>query len=64
MTSILVILKRIYRNQFQWNYLKNKKLFTEILLRSQNLHKIWNILNKIMSPTEMIDSEKRGYLNT
>ena len=64
MTSILVILKRIYRNQFQWNYLKNKKLFAEILLRFQNLHKIWNILNKIMSPTEMIDSEKRGYLNT
>ena len=46
MTSILLVISGIYRDQIKCNYLKNQKLFLEILLRFWSLRKIWNILEK------------------
>ena len=37
-TSILVVIGRIYRCQFKYNYLKNQKLFLNFLLHFCNLH--------------------------
>ena len=39
----------ISNNKFKRDYLKNKRLFEEFLLRFWNVHAIWNILKKKMS---------------
>ena len=49
MTSILFLTEIIWRNQFGSNYLKNKKLFLNYILRFRNLHEILNICKKKMS---------------
>ena len=49
MSGILVIIQGISRNQFKYIYLKNQKIFLNILLHFDNLHKILNILNKMLS---------------
>ena len=70
MARVLVIILRISHNQFECNYLKTQKIFLGILLRFLNLHKISNILkkkkhdpNSLIIP-EIIDSKRRGYLNS
>ena len=39
----------ISRNKFKPHYLKNKRLFVDILLHFWNVHAIYNILKKKMS---------------
>ena len=46
MTNLLFIIIRIYGNQFKHNYLRDKKLILEFLLRFWNLHQISNISKK------------------
>ena len=46
MTSILFLTVTISRNQFRSNYLKNEKLFSNLMLRFRNLHEILNICKK------------------
>ena len=69
MARVLVIILRISHNQFEYNYLKTQKIFLGILLHFLNLHKISNILKKKHDPNsliipEIIDSRRRGYLNS
>ena len=49
MTSILVAISRISRNNFKRHYLKKKKLFVDFLLHFWNVYEIYNILKKKMS---------------
>ena len=60
MTSILVIIGRIYRYQFKRNYIKNKDIFRIYI-------KFWTFWKKIeahnLNISEIIDSERRGYRN-
>ena len=49
MTSIPASICRIFCNKFQRYYLKNGKLFLDILLHFWNVHEIYNILKKKMS---------------
>ena len=39
----------ISRNKFKRHYLKNKRLFVDVLLHIWNMHAIYNILKKKMS---------------
>ena len=39
----------ISRNKFKRHYLKNKRLFVDLLLHFWNVHEIFNILRKKMS---------------
>ena len=55
-TSILLIIERYSRNQFQCHYVKNEEPFTRSFSRFRNLYKTVRIL------TKKRDSEKRGYL--
>ena len=68
MTSNLVIKERSSGNQFKCYYLKNQKLFVNILILFWNLQKVLSILNKSESHSliisKIIGSRKRGYLNT
>ena len=43
-TNILIVIGRIYRYQFKYNYLENQKDFAAILLDFWNLHQILNFL--------------------
>ena len=48
--SVILSTKReTYSNQFKCAYLKNQKPFVDILILFQNLHKIWNLLEKMLS---------------
>ena len=49
MTSIPAAICRIFCNNFKRFYLKNARLFLDILFHFWNVHKIWNILKKRMS---------------
>ena len=49
MKSIFFVIKRICRNHFQCNYLKNWKLFLSLSLNVLNLHSTLNILEKKMT---------------
>ena len=49
MTSIPATICRIFCNKFQRYYLKNGRLFLDILLHFWNVHEIYNILKKNMS---------------
>ena len=58
----------ILRNKLKQHYLKNKRLFLDVLLHFWNLHEIWNILKKKdeypgLIILEMMDFERGGYLN-
>ena len=68
MTSIPVAICRIYRNNFKRHYLKNKSLFFWFFFAF--LKCAWNLEHfqkKDEYPSliifEIIDPEKRGYLN-
>ena len=68
MTSILAAICRIYRSKFKRHYLRNKRLFLDFLLHFWNVHEIYTILKKkdeysSLIISEIIDAERRGYLN-
>ena len=68
MTSIPASIWKIYRNNFKRHYLINKKLFLNFFLHLWNVHEIYSIFKKKMSIlsliiSEIIDAERRGYLN-
>ena len=68
MTTILVIIGRMLRNQFNCNYLKSQRLFLQISLHVRNLQKILKIFCKKSKPhsfsiIDIIDSEWRCYLS-
>ena len=68
MTTILAAKCRVYRNNFKRNYLRNKRRFLDFLLHFWNVHEIWSIFKKkdeypSLFISEIIDAEKRGYLN-
>ena len=49
MTSILFVIVRIWRNQFECNYLKSYRLFFNILFNFWKLQQILNISEKKMT---------------
>ena len=68
MTSIPAAICRIYRNNFKRHYLRNKTLFSWFFIPF--LKCAWNLepfLEKDEYPSliisEIIDAERRGYLN-
>ena len=67
MRSILAIEGRISCNQFKYYYLTHQKLFSQFHRTSEMCMKIWRFWGKNeaynVSICEIIDSEKRGYLN-
>ena len=68
MASIPAPIWRIYRNNFKRHYLPNKKPFLNFLLHFWNVHEIWSIFKKkdeypSLIISEIIDAERRGYLN-
>ena len=68
MTTILAAKCRVNRNNFKRNYLRNKRRFLDFLLHFWNVHEIWSIFKKkdeypSLFISEIIDAEKRGYLN-
>ena len=68
MTSIPASIWRIYRNSLKHHYLKNKILFPDFLMQLRNAHEIWSIFQKKdeyprLIISEIIDAERRGYLN-
>ena len=68
MTSIPEPICRIYRNNFKRQHLKNKKFFLDFLLNFWNVHEIRSISKKkdgypSLIISEIIDAERRGYLN-
>ena len=67
MTSIPAAICRIYRNNFKRQHRKNKYLFLNFSLHFWNVHEIYSILKKDGYPSliifEIIDAERRGYLN-
>ena len=68
MTSIPAAICRIYRNNFKRHYLRNKRLFLAFLLHFWNVHEIESISEKkneypSLIISEIIDAERRGYLN-
>ena len=48
MASILFNIARICNSKFKCQYLKNEKLFFDVLFHFWNLHRILNILKKKM----------------
>ena len=48
MTSIPSAMCRNFCNNFKRYYLKNERLFVDILLHFLNVHEIYNILKKTM----------------
>ena len=68
MTSISAAICRIYRSKFKRPYLRNKRLFLDFLLHFWNVHEIYSISKKkdgypSLIISEIIDAERRGYLN-
>ena len=68
MTSIQAAICRIYRNNFKGHYLKNKKTFSGLSIAF--LKCVWNLEHfktkdeyPSLSISEIIDAERRGYLN-
>ena len=68
MTSIPEAICRIYRSKFKRHYLRNKRLFLDFLLHFWNVHEISSIFKKkdgypSLIISEILDAERRGYLN-
>ena len=62
MTSIPAAICRIYRNNFKRHYLRNKRLYLDFLLHFRSVYqKKHDYPSLIIS--EIIDAERRGYLN-
>ena len=67
-TIILVVIERIYRDQFKSYYLKHRKPLTLFFLNVWNLHEVSNALKKKnelhrSSISEVIDFGISAYLN-
>ena len=68
MASIPAAICRFYGSKFKRHYLRNKRLFLDFLLHFWNVHEIWSISKKkdgypSLIISEIIDAERRGYLN-
>ena len=68
MTSTPTAICRNFRNNFKRHFLINKKLFLDFLLHFWYVHEIWSIFKKkdgysSLIISEIIDAERRGYLN-
>ena len=68
MNSIPLAICRIYRNNFKRQHLKNKRFFLDFLLNSWNVHEVLEHFEKkdefsSLIISEIIDAERRGYLN-
>ena len=68
MTSIPAAICRVYRNNFKCQHLKNKKAFPDFLLHFRNVHKNLEHFKEkdeysSLINSEIIDAERRGYLN-
>ena len=68
MTSTPSAICRIFWKNFKRHYLKNKRLFLDFLLHFWNVHEILSIFKKkdeysSLIISEIIDAERRGYLN-
>ena len=68
MTSIAAAICRFYSSKFKRHYLRNKRLFLDFLLHFWNVHEIWSISKKkdgypSLIISEIIDAERRGYVN-
>ena len=68
MTSTPTAICRIFRNNFKRHYLRNKRFFPDLLLHFWNEHEISSIFKKkdeysSLIFSEIIDAERRGYLN-
>ena len=62
MTKVPEGICRISRNNFKRHYLRNKRLYLDFLLHFRSVHqKKDNYPSLIIS--EIIDAERRGYLN-
>ena len=68
MTSIPAAICRIYRNNSKRHYHKINRLFLDFLLHIWTVHEISSIFKKkdeypSLIISEIIDAERRGYLN-
>ena len=67
MTSIPTAIWRIYGNNFKRHYLKNKRFFRDFFCISEICMKFRAFSKKDGYPSliisEIIDAERRGYLN-
>ena len=68
MTSTPAPIFKIFWNNFKRHYLRNKRLCLDFLLHFWNVHEIWSISKKkdgypSLIISEIIDAERRGYLN-
>ena len=59
MKSILFLIETISRYEFRCNYLRNKKLFLNLLLRFCNLCKFLNVMKKKMTLIAFVFSKLR-----
>ena len=57
MTSILFLTETIERKQFRFNYLRNKNLFVNFVLRFSNLYQVLNIWKQKHHPQSLFISE-------
>ena len=68
MTSILAGICKNYRNNFKRHYIRSKRLYLNLLLHFWNVNEISSMFKKkheypSLIISEVIDAEKRGYLN-
>ena len=68
MTTIPAAICRVYRKNFKRHYLENIRLFLVFLLHIWTVHEISSIFKKkdeypSLIISEIIDAERRGYLN-
>ena len=62
MTSIPAAICRISRNNSKRHYLRNKRLYLDILLHFWSVHQKKDDCPSLII-SEIIDAERRGYLN-
>ena len=62
MTSIATAICRIFRNNLQHHCLRNKRLYLDFLLHFWSVHQKKDDYPSLII-SEIIDAERRGYLN-
>ena len=62
MTSIATAICRIFRKNFKRHCLRNKRLYLDFLLHFWSVHQKKDDYPSLII-SEVIDAEKRGYLN-
>ena len=68
MTSIPAAICRTYRNNFKRHYLRNKRFVLDFSLHFWNVHETESFFRKkdeypSLNISEIMDAERRGYLN-